>query len=129
MPSLLVNCTLARSILVIFQAKKSQWRQQSFFILIAELIPPPPPPYNSAIGEGPSSQTQQPQMNIFTVTGNQLLVPENNKLPKYEDIFPTGPPSPRFEDFEDFDEISFEEVASSSRRHSSQDPVINVERY
>ena len=102
-------------------------RHPSNVIFFSELIPPPPPPYNSAVQDGPSQPTteaQQPQMSIFTVAGSQLLVPEDNKLPKYEDIFPGGPPSSDY--FEDFDELSLEAYSS---RQSSQDPIIIIERY
>ena len=62
----------------------------------SELVPPPPPPYTwqGDISDVDPSSSQLPRINIFTVSGNQVLIPEDSKLPKYEEIFPAGPPSP-----------------------------------
>ncbi len=62
----------------------------------SELVPPPPPPYSwqGDTSDVVPSSSQLPQINIFTVTGNQILIPEDSKLPKYEEIFPTGPSTP-----------------------------------
>ena len=79
----------------------------------SELMPPPPPPYS--------------RISVYTVTiGNRLDVPDEGKLPKYEEIFPAGPPS--------YDNVGFSDnfnpdASRSTQRVTSPDSVVAIERY
>ncbi len=83
-------------------------------------MPPPPPPYSWVPEPGPD-----PRIQIFTVSaGNQIALPPDNKLPKYEEIFPTGPPTSVDDYHRHFDNDS-----PSLHRQTSQDSIITLDRY
>jgi len=93
----------------------------------SELMPPPPPPYSWQPGQSGDQPGLPPRISVYTVTiGNRIDVPDEGKLPKYEEIFPTGPPS--------YDNVGFSEHFDSecsrpAQRASSQDSIVAIERY
>ena len=83
-------------------------------------MPPPPPPYSWVPEPCPDRR-----LNIFTISaGNQIIVPPDSKLPKYEEIFPAGPPTS-----DDVYHQHFDVDSRSLHRQTSQDSIITIERY
>jgi len=68
---------------------RSQRRTRHTRIRRSDLLPPPPPPYSWQPDQNQEEQ-RIPRISVYTVTiGDHSDVPDD-KLPKYEEIFPSG---------------------------------------
>ena len=95
----------------------------------SEMVPAPPPPYTWQPGQ--TQDERVPRISVYTVTvADQVDTPDDSKLPKYEEIFPTSPPPYDNQGFSgDLVNIDADRPTQTTTTLTSQDIVVTIERY